>query len=58
MICYLRTAIATVASGYPNNTVMANFKDFGFVASITKSFGIDALLNSVHNALKIKLDQE
>ena len=52
------SAIAIVASGYANNTVMANFKDFGFVASITKPFGIDKLLNSVHEALKIKPDLE
>lgn len=52
------SAIAIVASGYANNTVMANFKDFGFVASITKPFGITTLLTSVHDALKIKHDQE
>jgi len=52
------SAIAIVASGYANNTVMANFKDFGFVASITKPFGIATLLNSVHSALEIKFDQQ
>ncbi len=52
------SAIAIVASGYANNTVMANFKDFGFVASITKPFGIAMLLASVHDALKIKHDQK
>ncbi len=52
------SAIAIVASGYANNTVMANFKDFGFVASITKPFGIDTLLNSIHDVLIIKPDQE
>ncbi|MCK5841946.1 MAG: response regulator [Candidatus Sabulitectum sp.] len=52
------SAIAIVASGYANNTVMANFKDFGFVASMTKPFGIATLLDAVHNALEIKHDQE
>ncbi|MEA3266277.1 MAG: ATP-binding protein, partial [Candidatus Fermentibacteria bacterium] len=52
------SAVAIVASGYSNNTVMANFKDFGFVASITKPFGITTLLTSVHDALKIKHGQQ
>ncbi len=44
-------AIAVVASGYANNTVMANFLDFGFVDSIAKPFTADALVNTARKAL-------
>ena len=45
------SARAVVASGYANNTVMANCRDFGFVDSLPKPFTIAALLDTVRNAL-------
>lgn len=45
------SAKAIVASGYANNAIMANYKDFGFVDSIPKPFSIDTLLDTVRNAL-------
>ena len=42
---------AIVASGYANNTVMANCRDYGFVDSMTKPFSMNALLTTVKNSL-------
>lgn len=42
---------AVVASGYANNTVMANCRDYGFIDSIAKPFRIDTLLETVQKAM-------
>lgn len=42
-----------VASGYSNNEVMANFKDYGFTDSLAKPFSINVLLKSVAGAMKL-----
>jgi len=40
-----------VASGYSNNTAMANFREHGFIDSITKPFRMDVLLEAVSKAV-------
>ena len=41
-----------VASGYSNDPIMANCKDFGFVASVAKPFNLDELNSTITSALK------
>ncbi len=40
-----------VASGYSNDPVMANYGEFGFVASISKPFNLDELSNTLKSVL-------
>jgi DNA-binding NtrC family response regulator len=40
-----------VSSGYSNDPVMANFSDYGFIASIAKPFDMQDLCNLITEAL-------
>ncbi len=40
-----------VSSGYFNDPIMANFKDYGFKAALTKPFQMVELLSTIENAL-------
>ena len=42
---------AIVASGYANNPVMANYRDYGFKGAITKPFMPDELFEAVAGML-------
>lgn len=42
---------AIVASGYSNDPVMANYKDYGFKAAVQKPFTIEALSRVVYKAM-------
>ena len=43
---------AIVASGYSNDPVMANFKDYGFCGVMPKPFTIGTLNRTLHNVLE------
>jgi len=47
------TVKAIVASGYSNDPVMANFKDYGFCGVILKPFNIDEFVRVVEGAMNI-----
>ena len=47
------TAKAIVASGYANNTVMANYQEFGFVDSMIKPFRLETLLEAVYRIVSV-----
>jgi len=40
-----------VASGYSNDPVMANYREYGFASSLTKPFDLDGLRKSIESAL-------
>jgi len=40
-----------VASGYSNDPVMANYREYGFAAAITKPFDLADLRASIHSVL-------
>jgi PAS domain S-box-containing protein len=44
---------AIVASGYSNDPVMANFKDFGFRGVIVKPFNIDEFLRVIESVMNL-----
>jgi CheY-like chemotaxis protein len=44
---------AIVASGYSNDPVMANFKDFGFRGVIVKPFNIDEVLRVIESVMNL-----
>jgi CheY-like chemotaxis protein len=45
-------AKAIVSSGYSNNPVMANYRDFGFSGMVSKPFHYDEMAKTLENALK------
>jgi DNA-binding NtrC family response regulator len=47
-----------VSSGYSNDPVMANYKDFGFCGIIAKPFNIDEFLNVIKKAVSDSQDKE
>jgi len=44
-------AKVVLASGYTNNTIMANYKEFGFSARIAKPFRVDQLMNIIEEVV-------
>lgn len=42
---------AAVASGYPHNPVMANFRDYGFSGAVPKPFGMNKLGRVLHDMI-------
>jgi len=46
--------VAIVASGYANNTIMGNYREYGFSAVISKPFKIDDLAMTLHDVLSYK----
>jgi DNA-binding NarL/FixJ family response regulator len=42
-----------VASGYSNDPVVANFRDYGFCGSLPKPYGIPAIGQAVHDVLTV-----
>lgn len=40
-----------VASGYSNDPVMANYREYGFCAAITKPFDLTELMKGIESAL-------
>jgi len=44
-------ARAIVSSGYSNDPVMANYKDYGFLGMVPKPYAIRALLDEVHKVM-------
>ncbi len=42
---------AIVSSGYANNPIMANFKQYGFVAVVSKPYSIEYLSKTLHEVL-------
>ena len=47
-----------VSSGYSNDPVMANYKDYGFCGVIAKPFNIDEFLNVIKKAISVSPDKE
>lgn len=45
------TAQVIVSSGYSNNPVMANYRDYGFKATISKPYNFDQLSAVLHRLL-------
>ena len=43
---------AIVSSGYANNPVMANYREFGFVGMVSKPFHLDEMATALESALK------
>lgn len=43
---------AIVSSGYPNDPVMANFREFGFTAFVSKPYQIDELAETLQQVLR------
>jgi PAS domain S-box-containing protein len=43
--------VAIVASGYANNPIMGNYREYGFSAVISKPFKIDCLARTLHEVL-------
>jgi CheY-like chemotaxis protein len=43
---------AVVVSGYANNTIMANYRDYGFKAVVTKPFTLPELRSALHDVAK------
>ena len=45
---------AMVASGYSNDPVMANFRDYGFSGVVSKPFGVNKLGRALHDMIDMK----
>ena len=46
------TVKAIVSSGYSNDPIMSNFKDFGFAGVVAKPFQIEDLSNVIETVTK------
>jgi CheY-like chemotaxis protein len=44
---------AIVSSGYSNDPVMANFRDYGFVGIVRKPYSVEKLSRAVHEAIRV-----
>lgn len=44
---------AIVSSGYSNNPIMANYREFGFSGMVSKPFHLDAMKKTMENTLKL-----
>jgi PAS domain S-box-containing protein len=51
-------ARVVVSSGYSNDPVMANYKDFGFSGAIAKPFNIDEFLSVIKKVTSISTEKE
>jgi len=51
-----RNAKAIVSSGYSNDPVMANFRDYGFVGVVPKPYKIEELSHTLKEVLTKKSD--
>ena len=47
-------ARAIVSSGYSNDPVMANFRDYGFLGMVPKPYGIRDMLDEVRRVAVMK----
>ena len=45
-------AKAIVSSGYANDPILANFKDYGFDAMLPKPYGVEELAGALHQVIK------
>ena len=52
-----QNAKAIVSSGYSNDPVMANFRDYGFVGVVPKPYKIEELSHTLKDVLSQKSDQ-
>jgi DNA-binding NtrC family response regulator len=48
-------AVLIVSSGYSNDPVIANYRDYGFSGALNKPFDADSLGSELENLLKEKL---
>ena len=48
---------AIVSSGYSNDPVMANFKDYGFEAAVTKPYKVKDIVDTLYEVIKRSDDQ-
>ncbi|MBU0961204.1 MAG: response regulator, partial [Proteobacteria bacterium] len=51
-------AIIIVASGYSNDRVMANYREYGFYSAVAKPFDLTELSRAIESALKTNREEE